>query len=871
MWNYEARSIFEKWAASGEEHDDVSARYVAFTCVGEQTISHVLEMRDSGEAPEKGDPFGFMALDLASMNEKEDEVAIGIGNVSPSPRATLPTIQPAPPDKGAPHLAPSSSPSASLRPKGYTHASATASSSSSTTDTISELTSSSSRDSLPAAHARGGASTANTATTPQKQTRSYRRTKSSKAAAKWSDAAPQPKNPPTAAHTSPSGTQHPAQARFMATAFGGPSGDSRRGVSSPRPKGREAKNTFCRNVTIYGHCRYENTCPYIHDHAKLNQNENAKKRFNVDSPSFTPLQASTNGAVTPSSRSAAISPKAANAAVFTPKSQRSAVSTPSLHTKEPSTEWQGQDFQEFVPQTFDGQMVEAASSYDPFSTSSSSIAVSASTINPYAQDPSGLAGASYYQNANTFQASPAYHLYWPVGPQPTGLLAYQRTAHDFFIPDSLREDLQKKAEVARQILPNTSLPHIEQYHSLFCLDTSPQRNNAPFGYASWIYKAISSKDGKTYALRRLENFRLTNETAMRSFQPWKRILNGSVVTIHEAFTTRAFGDSSLIMVTDYHPNAKSLADEHFKPVPRYHGRQAASSHVSEQTLWGYLVQIGSALKAIHGAGLAARLITPSKILLTSKNRIRLNACGIMDVVQFENARPIAEAQADDLLQLGRLVLCIANNSPQAHMNMQKSMDYITRSYTGRLKECIQYLLSPQPQAGATSSPTSPTIQKDIDTFLGGIADQFASVFDSELHAQDTLTNTLGRELESSRIARLLIKLNMINERPELDASQHVPGSGTANPSSGWAETGERYYLKLFRDYVFHQVDANGHPVTDLAHVLDCLNKLDAGTDEKIMLMSRDEQNVLIVSYREVKRGLELAFQDLVRAGRASKS
>lgn len=458
-----------------------------------------------------------------------------------------------------------------------------------------------------------------------------------------------------------------------------------------------------------------------------------------------------------------------------------------------------------------------------------------------------------------------------MGPQPTGLLAYQRTAHDFFIPDSLREDLQKKAEIARQILPNGSLPHIEQYHSLFCLDTSPQRNTAPFGYASWIYKAISSKDGKTYALRRLENFRLTNETAMRSFQPWKRILNGSVVTIHEAFTTRAFGDSSMIMVTDYHPNAKSLADEHFKPVPRYHGRQAASSHVSEQTLWGYLVQIGSALKAIHGAGLAARLITPSKILLTSKNRIRLNACGIMDVVQFENARPIAEAQADDLLQLGRLVLCIANNSPTAHMNMQKSMDYVSRSYTGRLKECIQYLLSPPPQTGTPSSPTSPSVQKDIDTFLGGIADQFASVFDSELHAQDTLTNTLGRELESSRIARLLIKLNMINERPELDASQHVPGSATANPSSGWAETGERYYLKLFRDYVFHQVDANGHPVTDLAHVLDCLNKLDAGTDEKILLTSRDEQNVLIVSYREVKRGVESAFQDLVRAGRASKN
>lgn len=508
--------------------------------------------------------------------------------------------------------------------------------------------------------------------------------------------------------------------------------------------------------------------------------------------------------------------------------------------------------------------------FDPYTASSAITGQHQSTgINPYAQDSSGLA-PGYHYNQNAFQTSPSYHLYWPVGPQPTGLLAYQRTAHDFFIPDTLREDLQKKAEVARQVLPNTALPTIEQFHSLFCLDTTPQKNNVPFGYASWIYKAISGKDGKAYALRRLENFRLTNETAIRSAQPWKRIFNGSVVTIHEAFTTRAFGDSSLIIVTDYHPNSRSLADEHFKPMQRFHGRQTASSHVPEQVLWGYIVQIASALKAIHGSNLAARLISPSKILLTAKNRIRLNACAIMDIVHFENARPVAEAQADDFVQLGRLILCIANNSPTAHLQMQKSMDYITRSYTARLKECVQWLLNPQASAGTPSSPTAPsTMQKDIDTFLAGIADQIASTFDSELHALDTLTNTLGRELESSRVVRLLVKLSMINERPELDASQQMPGSNTTNPSSVWAETGERYYLKLFRDYVFHQVDANGHPVTDLAHVLDCLNKLDAGIDEKIALISRDEQNVLIVSYREVKRGLESSFQDLIRAGRGS--
>jgi PAB-dependent poly(A)-specific ribonuclease subunit 3 len=42
--------------------------------------------------------------------------------------------------------------------------------------------------------------------------------------------------------------------------------DMRRPVgTSPRPKGRENKDTPCRNITIYGHCRYINTCTFNHD------------------------------------------------------------------------------------------------------------------------------------------------------------------------------------------------------------------------------------------------------------------------------------------------------------------------------------------------------------------------------------------------------------------------------------------------------------------------------------------------------------------------------------------------------------------------------------------------------------------------------
>ena len=99
-----------------------------------------------------------------------------------------------------------------------------------------------------------------------------------------------------------------------------------------------------------------------------------------------------------------------------------------------------------------------------------------------------------------------------------------------------------------------------------------------------------------------------------------------------------------------------------------------------------------------------------------------------------------------------------------------------------------------------------------------------------------LEGELGRELENGRLVRLMSKLGFINERPEYVLS---PGSYlraddvlTSNIHNirfdldpRWSETGDRYLLKLFRDYVFHQVDENGRPLVDLGHVITCLNKV----------------------------------------------
>ena len=52
---------------------------------------------------------------------------------------------------------------------------------------------------------------------------------------------------------------------------------------------------------------------------------------------------------------------------------------------------------------------------------------------------------------------------------------------------------------------------------------------------------------------------------------------------------------------------------------------------------------------------------------------------------------------------------------------------------------------------------------------------------------------MAKEVESARLFRCLTKLSTVVDRAEL------------NGDFGWSEYGDRYMLKLFRDYVFHQV------------------------------------------------------------------
>ena len=421
----------------------------------------------------------------------------------------------------------------------------------------------------------------------------------------------------------------------------------------------------------------------------------------------------------------------------------------------------------------------------------------------------------------------------------SSLQSNQKHLRDSFLPEDLRQKLHRKSETLLRTFGSSQSLH--PYHSLTPLPENTKTHKHFPGYESSLFKAIDSRDGRTYCLKRLYPFRVDDSTLEERFKfirtVWRRVRNGNVVTLHEMFTSsEAFGENSLIIVSDYHPESLTLqqlhASKHGFGTPR-----RSNMTVPEDLLWKYIVQISNALRAIHAQGLSARLISADKFLVTDEDRIRFNGCAIGDLLSPNN-QPLADLQRSDLASLGNLVISLGTQ-----FGKHKSLDQFERSYSQHLLDTVNWLL----HAGDERSLTNLLVRSSP-----AIMDGFSTVQDDN----DVLQGFLGRELENGRLVRLVLKLNTINERPEY-----------ANDPL-WSDYGPRGKIKLFRDYVFQQVDEQGRPVLNMGHMLACLNKLDAGLDEKIKLESRDGKSILLVTFKEMKQLMESSFQDLSRRSRA---
>ncbi|KAI5734324.1 hypothetical protein M8J77_005118 [Diaphorina citri] len=443
----------------------------------------------------------------------------------------------------------------------------------------------------------------------------------------------------------------------------------------------------------------------------------------------------------------------------------------------------------------------------------------------------------------------------------------------FYMSENIRAEIQHKNALTLvsanpELFPELPL-EVDNYHDLVPLEQIPTGIKPNMiGYLTSTYKATNIKSGARYCLRRVHSFRLPSTKCLVFVDMWKKLNHSNIVQLREVFTTKAFGDHSIVFVYDYHANSETLLSKHFSneqlnnygdgfssnphaPRPYSHSkntllRQQHSSLLSESTIWSYIIQLTGALRVIHSSGLACRCLDPSKVLLTglSKSRLRLSGVCVSDVLTFDPSQSnphsmIAAYQQDDLTALGKLILAMTCRSLMAvqRENLQTSIDLMARSYSADLRNLILYLLSVHQKR--TVVDLMPMIGARYYTQLDAV----------QLHG-DSLENELSKEMENGRLFRLLVKLGTINERPEL------------NLDPTWSETGDRYMLKLFRDYLLHQVQEDGRPWLDMSHIVHCLNKLDAGTQEKICLMSRDEQSVLVVSYAELKQCLDQSFHEL---------
>ncbi|CRK95864.1 CLUMA_CG009311, isoform A [Clunio marinus] len=488
-----------------------------------------------------------------------------------------------------------------------------------------------------------------------------------------------------------------------------------------------------------------------------------------------------------------------------------------------------------------------------------------------------VGGTTYFysqeQPPATYSEEPLLPLSYPITPMPGHI--YTPPAHIannikpksyhssiFFMPEDLRNILLLKNEITNNIEHDSSnLPlEIDNYHSLSLLEATSNLT-VP---STTTYKATHSSTGLRYCLRRLHGFRIQSvKQMMQVVEVWKKFSHPNCVTLREVFTTKVFGDNSLILVYDLHAGSQTLLSKYFTPTANGYGTTGSAfsgdarpfSHKStlqrtangpilqENELWHLIIQLTCGLKGIHQANLACRSLDPTKIIYDGK-RLRFSFVGLNDIITFDPNQQnpfhlVNHYQQDDLTALGKLIVALACRCLQSvHRDqIQHSIDLISRHYSSDLKNLITYLLSPN------------KMKSIVEGVMPKIGVRFYHHVEYLEKQSDMMENELLKEMDNGRLLRLLFKLGCINERElNLDVT--------------WSETGNRYMLKLFRDYLFHSVTDDGSPWLDYSHVISTLNKLDAGTMEKVQLMSRDEQSVLVLTYAELKQCLVEAFNEL---------
>ncbi|MEW5313570.1 MAG: hypothetical protein WDW38_005128 [Sanguina aurantia] len=366
----------------------------------------------------------------------------------------------------------------------------------------------------------------------------------------------------------------------------------------------------------------------------------------------------------------------------------------------------------------------------------------------------------------------------------------------------------------------------------------------------------SAYDGQAYALRRIDcqqvlpSPELLNQ-AEEVVEAWSSLANHpNLVALSTAFISSELdGSPALFFAHNYHPGAVTVTKAHLSPSVTASGL-TVTQQVPEETIWSILLQLTAALRVVHSAGLALRPagLHPSKVLLTGCGRVRAGCVGVLDVLsgdlhaEFED---LSFLHRQDLTALGQLLLTLSCFG----LSTLPSLEVASTHRSHDLLRVTASLLASSAGGGLAS----------WRQLAGVLADRSLMEMEATMAVGDALVDELSKECENGRLMRLMVKLDQIHNRTEEDM----------DPS--WSETGDRHLLSLFRTFVFHQSSEEGGPQLDWGHVVETLNKLDAGVSEQILLMSADEQSMVVVSYADIRTCLDSAYAELrAKAAPANK-
>lgn len=457
---------------------------------------------------------------------------------------------------------------------------------------------------------------------------------------------------------------------------------------------------------------------------------------------------------------------------------------------------------------------------------------------------------------------------------PTRRSTAPPSTNDIYANASLRE--AARAEIAvllGRAHPALPIPEVVGgYYAIAPLESTPSPVFGMSGPLAMLYKGVSAVRGSATALLRIVGTPPTPSVQIvRAGDAWKRVRHPGILCLREVFTSRQFtavSAASMLPVNEvvFAYEFASRADTLFNvflnaPADhRYHP-------LSEVTLWAIATQLLSAVAVVHSNRLALRdALTTTRILVTGRNRVRISCVGLNDALDpgggdhipfSPSNRPsvnhdsAAALQKADLAAIGHILATLALRvDPKVVRggvllcSEDIAVDALRRvtPYSDDLTVLIMSLFS----------AAMPASQVTTNQILGMIGPRVALELGNVWTHCDALESKLFVEFDSSRMFRLMALLGFVNERAD------------AGVEPQWAETGDRYLLKLFRDYVFHRVDDEGNPILDMGHVAECLSRLDVGSPEQILLSSRDGASLLVATYEELRRCLMQSVDELRR-------